>query len=193
DVRVLLPLQRAQAQVQRTGPEAGIVTIFVWFGLATGLMIWLAIEIPAWADTPPPSSPVIAPINSWRANRTLNLLRVTVSALAGGLWALLMILAPTAGGGGLDTWIAALLASVQALAFALTCGLTFGIAGQHRAWWAYLVATSKLAWAGHLPRRLMPFLDDCHRLGLLRAVGPAYQFRHAELHDHLAANYQPPT
>jgi hypothetical protein len=36
----------------------------------------------------------------------------------------------------------------------------------------------------------MPFLDDAHRLGLLRAVGPAYQFRHAELHDHLAAAYQ---
>jgi hypothetical protein len=25
------------------------------------------------------------------------------------------------------------------------------------------------------------------RLGLLRTVGPLYQFRHAELHDHLAA------
>jgi hypothetical protein len=30
----------------------------------------------------------------------------------------------------------------------------------------------------------MPCLDDCHRLGLLRAVGPIYQFRHAELHDY---------
>ncbi|WP_275527354.1 hypothetical protein [Herbidospora mongoliensis] len=33
----------------------------------------------------------------------------------------------------------------------------------------------------------MDFLDDAHRLGLLRAVGPVYQFRHAVLHDHLAA------
>jgi hypothetical protein len=32
----------------------------------------------------------------------------------------------------------------------------------------------------------MPFLDHAHRLGLLRAVGPVYQFRHAALHDHLA-------
>jgi hypothetical protein len=32
----------------------------------------------------------------------------------------------------------------------------------------------------------MSFLDDAHRLGLLRAVGPVYQFRHAALHDHLA-------
>jgi hypothetical protein len=54
---------------------------------------------------------------------------------------------------------------------------------------AYLITTYRLARAGRLPRTLMPFLDDAHRLGLLRAVGPAYQFRHAELHDHLAATY----
>jgi hypothetical protein len=51
---------------------------------------------------------------------------------------------------------------------------------------AYLITTVVL-WAGHrLPLRLMRFLDDAHRLGLLRAVGPTYQFRHAELQDHLA-------
>ncbi|GAT65838.1 NTPase [Planomonospora sphaerica] len=41
--------------------------------------------------------------------------------------------------------------------------------------------------ATSLPVRLIPFLDDMHRLGLLRTTGPVYQFRHAELHDHLAA------
>jgi hypothetical protein len=30
----------------------------------------------------------------------------------------------------------------------------------------------------------MDFLDDTYRLGLLRTVGPAYQFRHAEFQDH---------
>jgi hypothetical protein len=35
----------------------------------------------------------------------------------------------------------------------------------------------------------MDFLDDAHRLGLLRTVGPIYQFRHADLHDHLAAHH----
>jgi hypothetical protein len=32
----------------------------------------------------------------------------------------------------------------------------------------------------------MGFLDDAHRLGLLRTAGSVYQFRHAELQDHLA-------
>ncbi|WP_344592027.1 NACHT domain-containing protein [Actinomadura vinacea] len=74
-------------------------------------------------------------------------------------------------------------------AFGLTVGLTVG---RHHAWPAYLIATFWLAQRRRLPLRLMVFLDDAHRLGLLRAVGPIYQFRHAELQDHLTATYQPP-
>jgi hypothetical protein len=33
-------------------------------------------------------------------------------------------------------------------------------------------SSDRLAHGRRLPRNLMPFLDDCHRLGLLRAVGP---------------------
>jgi hypothetical protein len=50
----------------------------------------------------------------------------------------------------------------------------------------YVLAARWLAGTGRLPWRLMTFLDDAYRLGLLRVVGPAYQFRHAELQDHLA-------
>ena len=32
----------------------------------------------------------------------------------------------------------------------------------------------------------MEFVDDALRLGLLRTAGSVYQFRHAELQDHLA-------
>ncbi|MEV4252786.1 hypothetical protein AB0J52_06405 [Spirillospora sp. NPDC049652] len=91
---------------------------------------------------------------------------------------------------------------VGALASGLTFGLLVGLAvafggglasgltlSDHRAWPAYLIATWQLARTGLLPRRLMPFLDDCHRIGLLRAVGPVYQFRHADLHDYLATAY----
>ncbi|GAB3418132.1 NACHT domain-containing protein [Flindersiella endophytica] len=41
-----------------------------------------------------------------------------------------------------------------------------------------------------LPLRLTAFLADMHRLGLLRRVGPAYQFRHAKLQDRLASAYR---
>jgi hypothetical protein len=77
------------------------------------------------------------------------------------------------------------------LVFGLLGGLVFGgltdglrrptWAGfQFAAWWSYT--------RGHLPApwRVMPTLLDCHRLGLLREVGPVWQFRHAALQDHLA-------
>src|SRR4051812_35111040 len=53
------------------------------------------------------------------------------------------------------------------------------------AWLSYILTSCRLAATGKLPLRLMDFLDDAHRLGLLRTTGPAYQFRHAEFHDHL--------
>src|SRR5215470_16108283 len=76
-------------------------------------------------------------------------------------------------------------------AVGLGAGLAGGLAvSDHHAWPAYLAASYHLAWRRQLPRHLMQFLDDAHRLGLLRAVGPVYQFRHAELQDHLAALYR---
>ncbi|MER7079818.1 NACHT domain-containing protein [Saccharopolyspora kobensis] len=45
-----------------------------------------------------------------------------------------------------------------------------------RLWWAL---------RGRLPWRLMAFLDDGHRRGVLRQVGAVYQFRHAHLQDRL--------
>ncbi|MFI7446672.1 hypothetical protein ACIBQX_04155 [Nonomuraea sp. NPDC049714] len=59
--------------------------------------------------------------------------------------------------------------------------------GSHHAWLVCTIALARLALQRRLPWRVMDFLDDAHRLGLLRAVGPIYQFRHAALHDHLAA------
>lgn len=43
-----------------------------------------------------------------------------------------------------------------------------------------------LALHGRTPLRLMAFLADAHRLGVLRAVGPYYQFRHELLRERLA-------
>ena len=40
-----------------------------------------------------------------------------------------------------------------------------------------------------VPLRLMAFLGDAERLGLLRSVGAVYQFRHAAFQDHLSAAF----
>ncbi|MEU4423769.1 hypothetical protein AB0F81_24325 [Actinoplanes sp. NPDC024001] len=62
-----------------------------------------------------------------------------------------------------------------------------------RAWWVGWLTSRMQAARGRLPRDLVVFLDDAHRLGLLRAVGPVYQFRHADFQDHLARRFTAPT
>ncbi len=53
-------------------------------------------------------------------------------------------------------------------------------------WGQYARAHIVYVMRGQLPWRLMSFLEDCHRIGVLRQLGQAYQFRHALLQDHLA-------
>jgi hypothetical protein len=54
-------------------------------------------------------------------------------------------------------------------------------------WGAYLLSRNWLALRGRLPWRLMRFLADGHRRGVLRQSGAVYQFRHASLQDRLAS------
>jgi hypothetical protein len=71
--------------------------------------------------------------------------------------------------------------------YGVTFGLAAGTAGViSRAWGSLCLARIWLALRGHLPWRLMRFLNDAHRRGVLRQSGAVYQFRHATLRDHLA-------
>ncbi len=72
------------------------------------------------------------------------------------------------------------------LVVGLLSGLSFGLATSKTCWPAFVITSLWLRARRRLPLRLMGFLDDAYRLGLLRIVGPVYQFRHAVLQDHLA-------
>ncbi len=149
----------------------GVLVLGVVFGLF-GVLVFGLLD---WAEQPTSTSMAITPQSMWNADRTLTLLRTTTFGLVSGLGV----------GFGLG-----LLGSAFGSAFGsgLTIGLMGGLVeGKHHAWLGAGIIIRRLARAGHVPRRLMAFLDDAHRLGLLRTVGPVYQFRHADLHDHLAA------
>lgn len=75
----------------------------------------------------------------------------------------------------------------------LTSGvlLGFAVSVQSLRWWWFTVARAWLALRGRLPWQLMAFLDDAHRLGVLRQSGARYQFRHSILHDRLATRPSP--
>ncbi|MDP9792516.1 hypothetical protein J2S43_001028 [Catenuloplanes nepalensis] len=53
-------------------------------------------------------------------------------------------------------------------------------------WPSFALARFVLAVTRRLPWRLLYFLEDAHRRGVLRQVGAVYQFRHERLQSHLA-------
>ncbi|WP_146607792.1 hypothetical protein [Spongiactinospora gelatinilytica] len=181
------------------GPLCGLV-FGVLGGVATGVQFTLiggimfggafgpVIGLIRWAEWPL-ADEVGTPLSSHRADRDLTLLRATASATffalaIGATLGVLMSRSPTPELAG------------QAFMVGLSIGFGFGwvfglVAGRHHAWLALTFTVVPLALIGKLPWRFMGFLDDAHRLGLLRAVGPVYQFRHAALHDHLAKAHAP--
>ncbi len=53
------------------------------------------------------------------------------------------------------------------------------------AWWSTVIARGWLALRGLIPLQLMRFLEDARERGILRRSGAVYQFRHAQLQDHI--------
>ncbi|MFD0884629.1 hypothetical protein ACFQ08_08690, partial [Streptosporangium algeriense] len=151
-------------------------------GLVYGLMSAIAVRLEA-----PAAGTAGTPLSSLRNDRALNLVRLVVLGLVFvPLFGLLYTLLP---GALSEAEHRLVLVVVSTVGDALMFGLLFAVSvGEHHGWPAYLIATHRLARRGLLPRDLMSFLDDAHRLGLLRTVGPIYQFRHAALQDDLATS-----
>ncbi|WP_203781828.1 TIR domain-containing protein [Paractinoplanes rishiriensis] len=91
-----------------------------------------------------------------------------------------------AAGAAVSLWLGRGLGSGAAVAtgYAVTTGLLLGLVSTLGSPWGANLA-SRLWWAvtGRLPFRLMRFVDDAHRRGVLRRIGASYQFRHARLHE----------
>ncbi|MFI6732563.1 NACHT domain-containing protein [Nonomuraea sp. NPDC050451] len=152
----------------------------VLFAISGGLAFGLV----AWAERPALTRGASSAMSSWGADKALTFVKAIFSGLATApIFGAVILLTSVA-----VVDVAPMFALVDGLVEGLIVGLAGGlVTGRHHAWFVFTIAVLRLAMLRRLPRRLMPFLDDAHRLGLLRAVGPIYQFRHAELHDHLAA------
>lgn len=83
----------------------------------------------------------------------------------------------------------------QTLADALGRGVGAGLGGGVvlalafgfiSAWPRYQLARAWLALRRKVPWRLASFLEEAHRIGVMRRLGATYQFRHARLQDRLA-------
>jgi hypothetical protein len=163
------------ATAERLFTEAAVFGLQAGFGLgvissvAAGLFYWLV----STADTARTSSPLA----SLRADRATVIARgFSLTALGTGI-SLLVV--------GRLYGLATDAPQLFALVFVwLPVGpLTISLSA-----WGWLLPTRLwLCAAGRLPWRLMAFLDDAHRRGVLRQAGAVYQFRHARLQEQLAS------
>ncbi|MEU6068193.1 hypothetical protein ABZ864_27975 [Streptomyces sp. NPDC047082] len=113
------------------------------------------------------------PGSSLRTDRTASFTRGGVVALLVALVCVLVVALPDDWGGpvhiGTQLWL-----PVGAAALALS------------AWGRFTVPRVWLAVTGRLPWRLMRFLEDAYRRGVLRRSGACFEFRHLRLLSHLA-------
>lgn len=162
-------------------------------GFGAGLGVGIGFGIMAWVNTPTDTIRSPSPGYALRSDRVLSTFRIAVETLGAGLVAGLVTGPP---GFGLPVGLA------WGIAAGLGGGFAVGLAGRFvgrfqtglaaSAWGWFLLTRSWLALRGRLPWRLMRFLDDAHRRGVLRQAGATYQFRHARLQDSLAAASRPP-
>lgn len=147
-------------------------------GLGLGLAAWLAIGLTDWAETPLSDERAQTPIITFRHDLQLISIKSLVTGIAIGL------------AFGISFTFMDTNALVGGLAMGLfgTVAIALGV-GLHQASGRYLITVSVLRIQQKTPLRLLSFLNDAHRLGILRQTGPTYQFRHAKLQDHLAQTH----
>jgi hypothetical protein len=150
------------------------------FGLGMALPFGLAVGLVRWVRSPGSDDRSRTPSSAYRHSRNLTVLVGLAFGLgfgpAIGVAIGLVAFAPTFG-------------PVIGLAVGRAVASAFGLAvapANESAWFGFVVTARWLTFRGKLPWKMMDFLDDAHRLGLLRTAGAVYQFRHAELQDHLA-------
>lgn len=164
-------------------PRAGLLVLSLALGLVFGLPGGLVGGLISFAASPSIAQRAGSPTDSQRGDKRLTVFATCTLGLVMWLVSSLLVWLATQGEIELVTIL------TLGLGFGLLFGLIAGPVMTKTCWPTFVMASLRLGAQRRLPLRLMGFLDDAYRLGLLRVVGPVYQFRHAALQDHLA----PPT
>ncbi|GAA3798153.1 NACHT domain-containing protein [Streptomyces phyllanthi] len=160
------------------------------YGLAIGLVFGTVQALLYWLRGTTSTEDRTDPVSTVQADRLVTL----VSGCAGALlisvpYGILVVLDKGATSRGFQGDIALSWLQSGLLGMGWT-GLVLTLAAC--AWPYYTVARLLSAARGRLPWRLQAFLADAHRLGILRQVGPVYQFRHARLQERMARHVRVP-
>jgi hypothetical protein len=155
------------------------IVIGLFFGLIFGL-------VRRFTEPTEPKEPV-SPVNVLSSDRSTVLYALLLGGFAGALVGAFL------GGviGAQDRGLIFELTPVQQGLLGGAVGMLVGAGGlgmmvhATSAWGQFLMARIWLAYKGRTPLRLVTFLRDAHKLGVLRQVGPMYQFRHVLLQERL--------
>ncbi|MGW3118492.1 NACHT domain-containing protein [Streptomyces sp. NPDC001107] len=169
----------------------------VGWGAVAGLVCWL---VTSWSAAPADLSSVTSPEELLLQDRMACRGFVRTGALLGLLAGLLLgtllgyLNGDLRGGDPVSRLIES---TVFGCGIGFWSGLVLGLAAAlHRtAWGDFTLSRLYLAarYQGALPRHLMTFLTDAHQArGVLRQVGPIYQFRHIDLQRRLARHPEAP-
>ncbi|MEU0484933.1 NACHT domain-containing protein [Streptosporangium sp. NPDC006013] len=155
-------------------------TLILWVGFALQAKSPSKDSGQAPEDRLPQFTNALTPLSAWKINRSLVRLQLMGALVFGAVLAISSDWVFSYFPGPRDIW--------SDIGLGLMVGGSAGLIqrSQH-VWLTSWITFIFLAISGDLPVRTMRFFDEMHRLGLLRAVGPFYQLRHAELHDHFAS------
>ncbi|MFE0516094.1 hypothetical protein [Streptomyces sp. NPDC058964] len=175
NLRSVLP--RAARGWLTRGPAAGVLARFLPTFVAGGVLIGVVggcvCGVYRALSVPSDIMRATGPGSSLRTDRTASLTRGGVVALLVALVCVPVVALPGDWGGlvhiGTQLWL-----PLGAAALSLS------------AWGRFTVARVWLALTGRLPWRLMAFLEDAHRRGVLRQSGACFEFRHLRLQSCLA-------
>jgi hypothetical protein len=176
------------------GVVAGVVagtTVGVTIGSVIGIELGLLGGLLQWLNAPADAIRSPSPTSVLRNDKNVSVMRMFVGVFGTGLACGLAVAVLT------EVIVTPPIGIVVGGVGGLVAGLAAGLAGRSSAegfvgglvasaWGWSLASRWWLALAHKLPWRLMTFLNDAHQRGVLRQVGAVYQFRHAQLQDHLA-------
>ncbi|MDH2427001.1 NACHT domain-containing protein [Sphaerisporangium sp. TRM90804] len=149
-------------------------------GIAGGLLAGLTRGVVSWSLRPVSVAGDTGPAETLRAARNRGLvIGAGLGVVTGGLCALVIGLFLEL---ALQVDGAARLGVLLGASFGVIIGAGTLLTGP---WFPYMLAHTVLAARGRLPWRLMTFLDDLYELGVLRRIGPVYQFRHQRIQEFL--------
>lgn len=179
----------AETHIQVGDLEPG-PTPYAVFGC---LFAFLGAVVCGWRPRKADRNRPVTPVSLMRQDRrtflvyvltwTLLVTSVFFSVAAPAIWHAVLVI-------GYVDWQELLLAVAQVSLFVTAFAVGVGLiaAFTQTACGFFTVACLRHGFVGRTPFRLLVFLEDAHRRGVLRQVGGSYEFRHIELQLHLAAH-----